>query len=123
MPSPRFTKENASAYGKAGAIARWTRKPDPIPPEPIPVPMADPTADLLLASALSHACDETLALARKSRIPQERAQLARALRDLRETWHLVTGKPKPANAKAEPNKPRRELPRIVSPIVSKESTG
>lgn len=35
----------------------------------------------------------------KAQDPRDKAQLARALRDLRETWHMVTGTPKPGMTK------------------------
>ena len=38
-----------------------------------------------------------------------RAALARAIRDLRETWHSITSTPRPGLAKGKPNANRRAL--------------
>src|SRR6267142_6070169 len=67
--------------------------PDPALP---PAQQIDP-----FSVELACACEETLTLLRKTKEPQQRAQLARSLRDLHETWHLATGKPKPGQLKPD----------------------
>jgi hypothetical protein len=86
-----------------------------------PVQSAEPIDSFSLT--LACACDETLTLVRTSRKPIERAQLARALRDLRETWHMATGKPKPGMLKPDSMQTRRrEMPRNVYPDAYGQKT-
>lgn len=81
------------------------------PPQPIPQP-AEPLPDNF-ALTLAYACDDTLDRIIKTANPQARAQLARALRDLRETWHMATGKPKPGMTRPESGPQRRAvMPRV-----------
>ena len=101
---PLFTKENAAIFGKQGALVRWTPKPDPVTTQSIADDMAEQFSE-----GLAHACLETLARLRKAGDPQRRAQLARALRDLRETWHLATGKPRPGQTRPDMQRPMRRL--------------
>ena len=108
---PLFTKANAAILGKQGAMARWHRpKPETVNP-----PLIPPIADAIpndLALRLSRAIDETLEKLVKAKTALERAQFARALRDLRETWHLATGKPRAGLMREQAGRqPRREIPR------------
>ena len=64
---------------------------------------ADPAAED--AQRIAHAIYDTYDQLDKCKDPKGRALLARALRNLRETWHLVTGQARPGLAKPLP--PRR----------------
>lgn len=109
MPKILWTVEKAREAGLKSVAVRRQRKLE-LEQAPVFSPVqAEASADVFSAS-LALACDETLAKLRRAAKPIERAQLARCLRDLRETWHLATGKPKPPVAKQEPVK-RREIPR------------
>lgn len=82
----------------------------PFPDKPTDKPAPEPD---LFSTDLAHACEETLTLLRKTKDPQKRSQLARSLRDLRETWHLATGKPKPGQLKPDSLRtPRPSMPRV-----------
>ena len=98
-----FTKENAALNGRKGGKNRW-KLPPPLPP---PTPLKPD----LFSETLAQACDETLDKLRRATEPIARAQLARALRDLRETWHMATGKPKPGQIKDGQYATRRDIPR------------
>jgi hypothetical protein len=50
---------------------------------------------------------------RKTTKPIEKAQLARALRDLRETFHLATGKPRPGLLRDNGKPNRAPMPRSM----------
>ena len=126
----RFTAQTARDYAaKSQAQRRFNRdlrKNQPIQPtfERELIPATQPIVATELADTfslcLSSACEEMLERVRKAKKPIEAAQLARALRDLRETWHLATGKPRPGLTRPQDSRtmPRRELPRMVSPSVA-----
>lgn len=123
----RFTADNAKEYGRKGARVRAERKQAialaiAFPPsKPATSPANSEQISGSFSTALDLACMEALAEVRKM-IKQGKApqcsQMARALRDLRETWHLATGKPKPGMLKENGMKPRRDLPSVVSAPVS-----
>ena len=76
----------------------------------------------LFSLNVARACDETLELLRHAKKPSEKAQLSRALRDLREVWHLATGKHRPGLTRPEQGRtPRREIPRVYPQGCSLDS--
>ena len=105
MP-PLFTRENAADMAARSHAARKQRASLPVLTERLPSQSADPLTDPF-ALTLACACDETLDKLRRATKPSERAQLARCLRDLRETWHLATGKPRPGLTRPEQYRLRR----------------
>ena len=114
---PLFTKENAAEMAAKSHAARKLRMSLPIVSQDNSQQSAGPPPDQF-ALTLAHACNETLELLRRAKKPSEKAQLSRALRDLRETWHMATGKPKPGMTKPLPERPvRREIPRDFVPVA------
>jgi hypothetical protein len=59
------------------------------------VPQCPQVSDDPLARALTRAIEETLAELRACKVAKDRASHAQALRNLRETYHLVTGLERP----------------------------
>ena len=59
------------------------------------VPQCPHSCDDPLARELTRAIEETLAELRACKVAKDRASLAQALRNLRETYHLVTGEARP----------------------------
>jgi len=128
---PKFTAENAAEMAKKShkpGSARFFPKLDPViePAEPAIIgPEPAETAVIIdrFSLELTCVCEETLQLIKKSKEPIHRAQLARALRDLRETYHLATGKPRPGLSRELPARTsRREMPRVY-PAVYPPDTG
>jgi len=116
-----FTVETARAAGLKSVRVRAERKAA-LALAPFNSPVQTEAQPDLFAVTLAQACNETLERLRLSKVPLERAQLARALRDLRETWHLATGKPKPGQLKpAEQRLTRREIPRVLYPVCNGET--
>jgi hypothetical protein len=124
MPPHRFTAANAREYAlrsHAPGSARFKRPPAVVIP-PTDSAQHQQIADVF-AATLSCACNEMLERVRHAKEPREAAQLARALRDLRETYHLATGKPKPGMLKVDPtSQRRRDLPRDVYPLYQSGPT-
>lgn len=71
------------------------------------VPQHPHSSDGPLARELTRAIEETLADLRACKVAKDRASLAQALRNLRETFHLVTGEARPGIRKGG----RRDEPR------------
>lgn len=121
-PMALFTAETARLAGIKSAQVRAEERKRPLvfPSSPVDLP-ADPFTD-----ALACACGETLKELREMivahKAPQA-AQLARALRDLRETWHLATGKPKPGQLRPDTGKtPRPRMPSVYPTVYGPQST-
>lgn len=116
---PYFTKENAKEYSRQAIYARWHAPKPPQKPEPETLVNGNGSAieeANQFGVTLAQACTETLEMLRKSKEPQHRAQLARCLRDLRETWHLATGKPRPGQTRPDSIKtPPRRMPSAYAP--------
>ncbi len=71
-------------------------------------PVIDPSAD-----ELAHAQAELLAELRETPLAKDKAALSQAIKNLRETWHMQTGQPKPGTIKPVSQRPRqqsRDLP-------------
>ena len=117
-----FTAETARQAGIKSAQIRAEERKRPLVFPSSPVDLApDPFTD-----ALACACGETLKELREMivahKAPQA-AQLARALRDLRETWHLATGKPKPGQLRPDTGKtPRPRMPSVYPTVYGPQST-
>lgn len=102
MPFPYFTVENARENAKLSWETRRARAAN---------------ASIMLVEAtdafqegLAQAMQETLGQFRESTVPKDKAMLAKALRDLRETWHMVTGRPKPGMIKHVERAAMKQLP-------------
>jgi hypothetical protein len=108
-----FTVESGRLAGLKSVEVKRQRKLNP--PQNDPIVVESSVEPDFLAADLACACDETLKELRKAKQPQHKAQLARALRDLRETWHLATGKPRPGLTRPDQAVPRRrEVPRSLN---------
>lgn len=115
---PEFTVETARQAGLKSVQVRRERAierariPIVSPVNPVEV-IADPFCE-----ALACACGETLKKLREATEPIHRAQLARALRDLRETWHLATGKPRPGLTRPDlaMKQPRPRMPSVYPTV-------
>ena len=108
MPTHQFTVEEARAAGLRSAQLRAERKLLPKPEPIIPLPTLDPYVQELM-----RAQEETLAELRSAESAKDKASLAQALKNLRETYHLATGLAKPGVLKPVSQRPRqqsRELP-------------
>jgi hypothetical protein len=111
--STRFTPEIAADMAKRSTAARLKAKE--IREIAAAQSLADPaTNGDPFVSYLAKAQAETLQRLISSRSPRDKMCLAKALRDLRETYHLVTGIPKPGLIKSGQARP---MPRqLVAPI-------
>jgi hypothetical protein len=103
-------------YGRKGLAIRWQPKPVTVQAQPVPATgplIAAPVPDVpdLFSLTLMEACAETLDRLRRTTKPIEKAQLARALRDLRETFHLATGRPRPGLLRDTGKPSRAPMPR------------
>ena len=65
-------------------------------PPPPPEPTVDP-----IAERLARTLREKLDLLDQETDPKSIASLARGIRELRETWHMVTGQPRPGLSREE----------------------
>ncbi len=113
-----INQDNAQELQRRATISRMAKKqaklalvPEIAKPQPITTP--DP-----LTTDLTRAMKETLADLRNAEQPKDRAMLAQALRNLRETYHLVTGQPRPGQIKSVA--PRTRSQAYPSPEVIPE---
>lgn len=110
MPRTLFTAENAAEMARrshAPGSARFAIPPAPAPAPPEPQPTIDP-----FVAKLAQAQEEKLDALLKCKDPKECASLAQALRNLRETYHLVTGEFRPGVRRDG----RRRGPRAALPF-------
>lgn len=113
---PLITKETASEMGRRSAEARRLAAERPLVYPELPLDQAtDPFTE-----ALACACGETLKVLRESTKAQDRASYARALRELRETYHMVTGQAKPGVLKHN-IRPAAAKPAVPISLPSPES--
>ena len=120
---PLFTVETARQAGVRSAQIRKEQAQRPLinPSTPADT-VSDPFTDAL-ACACGEALKELREMIVKHKAPQA-AQLARALRDLRETWHLATGKPKPGQLRPDTGKtPRPRMPSVYPTVYPPTPAG
>lgn len=112
MPAHQFTSDEAREAGRKSAQLRAQRKLEP-KPEPINEPvvshptLSDYAKELLCARA------ELLAEMRSTPLAKDKASIAQAIKNIMESYHMETGKPKPGTIKPVSQRPRqqsRELP-------------
>jgi hypothetical protein len=110
----RITKENAAEFAKRGATKRaQMRQAREIAASAASLAATAGPPDPFVIE-LAHAQAEILQKLRNTPNSRDKMQLARALRDLRETYHMVTGTPKPGMIKPGSARP---MPRqLVAPI-------
>ncbi len=116
MPKVLFTRQNAKEMGMrsvASRLARIQAEKDEHLTIVNLVRSNGHEPDTLSTEVLS-AFRDTLRSLRNTKDPKERSLLSRSLRDLRETWHLVTGVPKPGVRKLPIERPARLM---LSPAV------
>ena len=113
-PKHLFTKETAKEMGERSGIARRLQNQQrknllaqfaPSIAEHLPDP---------IVSNLTRAMRETLTKCLTADNAKDAANYARALKDLREVWHMVTGQPKPGVRKLPIERPARLM---LSPAV------
>lgn len=109
--TPATARENAAKAHAARranqALARIAaEQPEAQRIEPQPQPQFADT----FTEDIVHAQNETLTKLREATEPRDRACLARALRDLRETYHLVTGEARPGIKKGDGQRRRTTGP-------------
>lgn len=82
---------------KANAVrwAAWHARRDALPPQLPPQPLAETPQDDPIVLKLKRALEEKVDALLKCKDPKECAQLALAIRAVRETYHLVTGEARP----------------------------
>jgi len=117
MPRP-FTKENAAEMAR---LSHLNRKPkaatiNPQPETPATLECVDP-----FAVELERAMEETLKELREADNAKDRAACAQALRNLRETYHMVTGLARPGVSKTGSVKPRRQMASIEPEPIPTET--
>lgn len=94
MPKMLFNSANAAAMAAKSAEARRNKaKANILAAQNDSQPALNSVNPL--ADGLSHAQGEILSRLRAADDPKEIAACARALREVRETWHMVTGEPRP----------------------------
>ncbi len=119
-----ITAENARELQQRSAKSRVLNRLAQLQVLPIPAQtqqLALPTTSNSndpLAGKLAHAIDSTLADLMDTDEPKCKAMLAQALRNLRETYHLVTGQPRPGQIKSVA--PRTRTQAYPSPEVIPE---
>jgi len=119
-----ITAENARELQQRSAKSRVLNRLAQLQVLPIPAQtqqLALPTTSSSndpLAGKLAHAIDSTLADLMDTNEPKCKAMLAQALRNLRETYHLVTGQPRPGQIKSVA--PRTRAQAYPSPEVIPE---
>lgn len=104
-----FTAANAAEMGRRSAEARRLANERPLVVPELPLNIADPFAE-----AIAQACGETLKELREATKASDKAALARTLRDLRETYHNVTGQAKAGQLR--PVQPRQPKQSQVEPL-------
>ena len=99
----RFTASNAAEMARrshAPSSRRFAAPPTPEPTEIAPL-LASLPADNEYAERLKRAEGEKLDALLACDDPKACASLARCIRELRETYHMVTGEPKPGVRRQE----------------------
>ena len=116
MPKVLFTRQNASEMGKRSAVVRanlQAAEKNGHLPNTITIAANGHATDTIPAE-ITQAFRDTLRSLKHTRDAKERSLLSKSLRDLRETWHLVTGVPKPGVRKLPIERPARLM---LSPAV------
>ncbi len=110
----QFTKDNAKQMGERSGVARrllkQQRKNELAQDAPH---LAERLPDILIPN-LTRAMRETLTKCLTADNAKDASAYARALKDLREVWHMVTGQPKPGVRKLPIERPARLM---LSPAV------
>jgi len=100
MPAHQFTVEQAREAGRKSAQLRAQRKLEP-KPEPIIKPVVSQPTLSDYAKQLLCTRDELLAELRATPLAKDKAAIAQALKNVIESYHMETGKPKPGTIKPE----------------------
>ena len=106
MPAHQFTVEEAREAGRKSAQLRAQRKLEP-KPDPIPEPIVSQPTLSDYAKELLCARDELLAEMRTTPLAKDKASIAQALKNVMESYHMETGKPKPGTIKPVSARPRQ----------------
>ena len=109
-PTHKWTAEEAREAGKRSAERKAYLKANP-PPEPEPVAILEPVSSQPTlsdyAQELLCARDELLAEMRTTPLAKDKASIAQALKNVMESYHMETGKPKPGTIKPVSARPRQ----------------
>lgn len=115
MLAPAITPANAKEMQAKAVLARLrnkqlARQQAQVAPEQPAITLASPLDDKF-ARALEDTLDKYLAC----QDAKERASIARSMREVRETYHLWSGQPKPGTIKPERSKSRQQPGRLAEP--------
>ena len=113
---PLFTRENAREFAARGNKARWSA-----PQSPAIIPAQQPRLAQFpdfssTLQPLADALSKTLTLMAKEDDAKARAFHARALKDIRDTWHMITGQPLPGRTKPPPERRGRVVELAPEPV-------
>ncbi len=126
MPRPSFTVEQAREAGKRSAELRAQRKLNPPIEPPSIVPEASLDAEPTLsqyANKLAYAQDRLLDELLAADSPKDKAALSQALKNLKESWHMETGAPKPGTIKPERQSSRQQIKPASEPKLDTPTGG
>ncbi len=126
MPRPSFTVEQAREAGRRSAELRAQRKLNPPIEQPAVIQEASIDAESTLtpyANKLAYAQDRLLDELLAADSPKDKAALSQALKNLKESWHMETGAPKPGTIKPERVSSRQQVkptsePKLDTPTGS-----
>jgi len=92
----RFNTANAREMAARSVASRQQRAAQRVTaPAPVPFPTTPQTEPDPTVARIAHVMERTLDRMDHEKEPRALQALSRALRDLRETYHLVTGQPRP----------------------------
>lgn len=114
MPAHQFTVEQAREAGRKSAQLRAQRKLEP-KPEPIIEPVVSCPTLSDYAKQLLCTRDELLAELRATPLAKDKAAIAQALKNVIESYHMETGKPKPGTIKPERVSSRQQVKQPSEP--------
>jgi len=122
MPAHQFTVEQAREAGRKSAQLRAQRKLEP-KPEPIIEPVVSQPTLSGYARELLCTRDELLAELRATPLAKDKAAIAQALKNVIESYHMETGKPKPGTIKPERQSSRQQVKQPSEPKLDTTGSG
>ncbi len=118
MGIPQITTANAKEFAAKSHESRRKRKEAEALAEAATLqtePTSEPLAVNPLANEFTCAMVETLRQFREASDYREKASLARSMREVRETYHLWSGQPKPGTIKPERVSSRQQVKPVSEP--------
>ena len=130
MAKHLWTVEQCREMGRKSAERRAQLKANPpatqeIEPQPIQLisPSTEQPTDNGYASKLAYAQDCLLDQLLAAESPKDKAALSQALKNLRETYHMATGAPKPGTIKPERVSSRQQVKQPSEPKLDTTGSG